>query len=130
VANSRELAESLGRVLAEHRGGDVLLIDLAATAGWTDWFVIATATSSTHLRGLARFADEWAAEAGVDRRGRPSIADDEEWVLIDLGDIVVHLMTERARSFYELDKLWFQAPHIAVAAPVSSGLPPGSATQG
>jgi ribosome-associated protein len=111
---SREEALALARVLADHKGSDVLVLDLAAQAGWTDFFVIATASSGTHLRSLARFADEYATTAGLSRLNRAFVAEDEEWALADFGVIVVHVMTERARAFYELEKLWFQAAAIKV----------------
>jgi ribosome-associated protein len=121
VATSRNHAFGIGRLVAEHRGGDVALLDVAAQSGWTDWFVIATATSVAQLRGLARFIDEYAQEAGIQMRGGTSIPDEEEWVLLDLGDIVVHLMTERARTFYELERLWFQAEVTRLEAPKAAG---------
>jgi ribosome-associated protein len=116
VLNSRDTAFGLARVLAEHRGEGCLVLDLGAASGWTDFFVIATATSSAHMRGLLRFVDEYVAQNGITRLNTPRVSDDEEWVLFDLGDVVVHLMTAQARSFYELEKLWFQAP----ASPVSA----------
>ena len=116
ASDSRTKALGLARVLADHKGGDVLALDLAAQAGWTDYFVIATASSGTHLRSLARFADERAAELGLGRINRSSLAEDEEWALADYGDVVVHVMTERARAFYELEKLWFQSKATRVEA--------------
>ena len=113
--NSGEAALALAGLLAEHKGGDVVVLDVAAQAGWTDRFVIATATSSAHLRGLARFIDEEVSRLGLQRLRRGSLADDDEWLLIDLGSVVVHVMTERARSFYELEKLWFQSSITRVA---------------
>ena len=115
--SSAASALALASALAEHKGGDVVILDVAAQAGWTDFFVIATATSSTHLRGLARSLDEASAQLGLRRLGRGSLADDDEWLLVDLGTIVVHVMTEAARSFYELEKLWFESPATRVAAP-------------
>lgn len=120
MAISQDQASAIGTLLAEHRGGDVTLLDMASLSGWTDWFVIATATSVTHLRGMARRVEEYAALQGLQARGGASIGDEEEWVLLDLGDVVVHLMTERARGFYELEKLWFQAEAIKIAPPVAA----------
>ena len=117
MATSRDLAFAMGGLLAEHKGDSVVLLDMATQSGWTDWFVIATASSVAHLRGLARHIEEYAASEGFKARSSASISDDEEWVLLDFGDIVVHLMIERARQFYELEKLWFQAPSLSIEAP-------------
>jgi ribosome-associated protein len=117
---SDETALALARILADHNGADVVVLDVAEQAGWTDRFVIATATSSAHLRGLARFVDEELARLGLARLNRSSFSEDDEWLLVDLGAIVVHIMTERARSFYELEKLWFQSPATKVG-PSSGG---------
>ena len=113
--NSGDTALALARILADHNGADVVVLDVAAQAGWTDCFVIATATSSAHLRGLARFVDEELAKLGLARLNRSSFSEDEEWLLIDLGNVVVHIMTEQARSFYELEKLWFQSAATRVS---------------
>jgi len=115
--DSGSVALELASTLAEHKGGDVVVLDVAQQAGWTDRFVIATATSTAHLRGLARFVDEKLADLKLDRLNRSSLSDDDEWLLLDLGGVVVHVMTQRARDFYELEKLWFQSPPTRVASP-------------
>jgi ribosome-associated protein len=122
VHNSKQDAMAIASLLADHRGGDVVVLDLATQAGWTDYFVIATATSSTHMRGLARFVDEYADQERLQRLNRPRVADDDEWILVDLVTVVVHIMTENSRSFYELEKLWFQseAVHVAASAALSA----------
>lgn len=114
VPNSGEAALSLAATLADHKSLDVVVLDVSAQASWTERFVVATATSLAHLRGLARFIDEELPGLGLARLRRGSAADDDEWLLIDLGGIIVHLMTESARSFYELEKLWFQSPAVRV----------------
>jgi ribosome-associated protein len=112
---SEKAAMELAQVLTDHSASDVVVLDVAAQAGWTDRFVIATATSSAHLRGLGRFVEEKVHELGLQRLGKGVAADDDdEWLLIDLGIVVVHLMTERSRSFYELEKLWFESPVLKV----------------
>ncbi len=114
---SAEAARAIAAAIADHKGGEVVVLDVSSLAGWTDRFVIATATSSVHLRGLERVAVEEAAGLGLDRLRKGSSAEDDEWLLVDLGIVVVHLMTERARGFYELEKLWFQAAAERVAPP-------------
>lgn len=110
---TREAAVQLGKLIAEHRGQDVKVLDLSGRNSWTDYFVIATATSSTHSRGLQRHIHEALKETGLEiRPTKRRIPDGDEWILIDLGQVIVHLMTSAARSFYDLEKLWYGAPDL------------------
>lgn len=106
-----DTARKLATVIAEHKGQNVIVLDLRALHTWTDFFVISTVTSSTHQQGLQRHIKEFAQAEQIDilRRQRKAPAEDE-WNLIDMGTIVVHLMTEKARSFYDLERLWSEAP--------------------
>jgi ribosome-associated protein len=120
-------AQELGELLRDHNGKDVVVIDLRGLNSWTDFFVIATVTSNTHVQGLLRHIKEFAREKDVDifrgqghGRGRqhgkvqssalpsalPAALPDNEWNLVDMGNIIVHLMSERTRAFYELERLW------------------------
>jgi ribosome-associated protein len=110
-------ALALGELLREHKGADVKVLDLRGLCGWTDFFVIATVTSNAHLQGLERYIKEFARGEGIEilRRSRKppagaGSAAPDEWCLVDLGAIVVHLMSSQARSFYELERLWNAAP--------------------
>ncbi|QQO11140.1 ribosome silencing factor [Breznakiella homolactica] len=100
-------AVELGRLIQDHRGGDVVVMDLRELHMWTDFFVVATVTSSAHLAGLQRHIKDFCVQNSIEivRRHKKVPAGDE-WSLIDLGNIVVHLMTSKARSFYELERLW------------------------
>jgi len=131
------LAMELGKLLDEHKGGNVVVMDLRSLNSWTDFFVIATVTSNTHLGGLQRHVKDFVQEKGLEilRRSRkpeknagkdsadPYSAElrSDEWCLLDLGSIVVHLMSPRLRSFYELERLWSSAPLIFNAQGQSSG---------
>ncbi len=103
-------AVAIGKLLSDHKGIDVVVLDLSGLNAWTDYFVIATVTSSTHLKGLQNHVKDYGSETGVEilRRQR-KVASDDEWNLIDMGSIVVHLMTARSRAFYELERLWSPA---------------------
>jgi ribosome-associated protein len=105
----REAVE-LGKLLSDAQGGDVVVLDMGNLNFWTDFFIIATVTSNTRLWGMERHIKEYAKERGIDilrRSRRPEIED--EWRLLDLGGIVIHLMTARTRAFYELERLWSAA---------------------
>jgi len=113
AVNDKDTALGLGTLLVEHKGENVVVMDLRGICGWTDFFVIATVTSSVHLQGLQRHIRDFCADHGVEiiRRHRRS-APDDEWQLVDLGNIVVHLMSTQARSFYELERLWSEADFL------------------
>jgi ribosome-associated protein len=100
-------ASALGKFIEEHRGKDVVVLDLRELNIWTDYFVIATVSSHTHMQGLHRQIREFIRSLGADTLGgHRRISGEDEWDLLDLGNIVIHLMTEKARAFYELERLW------------------------
>jgi ribosome-associated protein len=96
----------LGRLLQEHKGEDVSLLDLREINNWTDFFIIATVTSKTHMEGLERHIKEFCRENNLDIIGHSRKGEDDQWRLIDLGRAVIHLMNKTAREFYDLERLW------------------------
>ena len=106
-----KLVRDLGGLLQDHKGADVLVLDIRQINDWTDFFVIATAASNTHLDGLERHVKEFCSERNIEilRKSRRPAAEDG-WRLIDLGRAVVHLMSAQARDFYELERLWSSPP--------------------
>jgi len=103
-------AASLGSLLQEHNGQNVCVLDLRGINNWTDFFVIATATSKTHIDGLEKHIKEFCHENKIEIFGSSRRDSDDEWRLLDLGTIIIHLMTSGAREFYELEKLWADIP--------------------
>jgi len=116
-------ALELGKLLADHNGLNVVVMDMRSLNFWTDFFIITTVTSNTHLSGLERHIKDYTHEKGMEilhRSKRPdkkidlasSELSSEEWSLLDLGGIVIHLMTAKIRNFFELERLWSAAPII------------------
>ena len=105
-----ETASALAGLLGDHKGSDVLALDLRQMGAWTDFFVIATASSDAHMDGLERHVKEFCAERGIEilRRSRRPDGEDE-WRIIDLGAAVIHLFSRRAREFYDLERLYSMA---------------------
>jgi ribosome-associated protein len=113
-ADDRTTALELAALIKDHRGEAVVVMDLRDMNYWTDFFVIATVTSSAHLEGLQRHIRDYVREKGIEtlthhRKTNP----DDGWNLTDLGNIVIHLMSEKSRSFYELERLWSAAAIIS-----------------
>jgi len=122
VSNSQSLAFAIASILAEHKAQDVLVLDLREIAGWTDFFVLGSSSSITHMRGLTRFVEEYLESEKISSHNRPVASDDESWLLQDMGDVVVHIMSREARNFYELEKLWYKAKVYSLSAGESAGI--------
>lgn len=109
-------AVAIAELLVEHQAEETVVLDVSRTSGWTDYFVIATTRSHAHLRGVLRHLNAALRRLGAGRRGAGHslrrAPDDSGWVLVDLGDVVIHLMMEEQRRFYELERLWFHSPTV------------------
>ena len=83
----------------------MVVLDLRGLNDATDFFVIASGTSTRHVKSIADEVVKFAKRAGVMPLGVEG-EKEAEWVLVDLGDIVVHVMLPRIREFYGLERLW------------------------
>ena len=104
--NSLELAHTVVEAIEEMKGESILLLDLQGISMVTDYFVIATGRSDRQLKALARAVTELA-----DHKRSTGIRDLDQqatsgWVLLDLGEVIVHLVIGWQRDCYGLEKLW------------------------
>jgi ribosome-associated protein len=93
--------------------GNVLVLDLQEHTPVTDFFVIATGGTRVQIRAITEAIEEALKEAGVSRP-RTEGRDDGRWVLLDFGDVVVHVFHADERAHYDLEGLWADAPRIEV----------------
>ncbi len=105
IAISREHAIKIAQLLAEHLAIDTTAIDVGEMSSWTNFFVICTVRSQTHLKGLTEHINEYFHANNIDKLNSFKNSSDQGWVLIDCGTIVIHLMTQEKREFYELENL-------------------------
>ncbi len=91
--------------LEDKRANDVDVLDVSGKTMMADYFVVTHSTSSMHLRALADGVIE-AMEKLAGQRARREGQNDANWVLLDYGDIVVHIFTEEARGVYDVESLW------------------------
>jgi len=106
-----ESLKKLMRLILEKKGSDPVILDMRKTPIPTDYFVVVTANSRVHMRTLRDSIVEF-----LKLNGLPLIyydkGDEYEWLLIDAGDVVIHIFTERGREFYDLEGLWIDADRI------------------
>ncbi|MEC8103432.1 MAG: ribosome silencing factor [Thalassolituus sp.] len=111
---TEQIKELVIDALEDMKAQNITVLDVRGRTSVTDWMVIANGTSNRHVTAVAGNVEEKAKHAGLKPNGTEgrSAAD---WVLIDLIDVVVHVMTEQARHFYDLERLWGETPDAGQA---------------
>jgi len=99
------LLETVHAAVAELKAKDVVEIDVRGKSSVTDYMIIASGTSSRHVKSIADEVVRFAKRLDVQPLGVEGERE-AEWVLVDLGDVVVHVMLPRVREFYALERLW------------------------
>lgn len=103
--NTNQLTKLAVGALEDVKGVDIQVIDVSGLTSVTDHLVIATGTSSRHVKALAQSVIEKALEAGVRPLSSQGL-EQGEWALVDLNGVVVHTLQAAARAHYQLEKLW------------------------
>ena len=112
--NSLETALLAAEAADGKKAGDLLVLDLTGLTGIADYFVICSAGSTTQMGAIADGIGHALAGEGI----RPSHLEggaEATWLLMDYGDVVVHIFDEQARAYYSLDRLWGDAPRIPLS---------------
>ncbi len=100
-----QVKDQVVAALEDIKGHDIRVIDIADISDFADFMVVASGTSDTHVKALARSASDSLRKQGVKPLNQDG-ADVGEWVLVDFGDVVLHVMRPEVREYYDLEKLW------------------------
>ena len=106
-----EIAGIAAKALDDKKARDVKILKTAEQTVIADYFVICNGTSSTHIKALVDEVDRRLSEAGEPPIRREGLRSDI-WVLIDLGSVIVHVFTDEARRFYNLERLWSDSEEV------------------
>lgn len=123
---SLQLAELAARIADDNRAKDIKILDLRGLTSVFDFFVIATGGSVRQLHAIADEIEMAAKETLNDRKLGLEGYSQGGWVLIDFGDVVIHLFDGAAREYYALEDLWGQAPVVPFTSTGSLGVAPGT----
>ena len=113
----KEIAAIAAKALDDKKARDIKVLATAEQTVLADYFVICNGTSSTHIKALVDEVDKQLSEAGEPPVRREGLRSDI-WVLMDFGCVIVHVFTDDARKFYDLERLWSDAEIVE-----SSSLP-------
>jgi nicotinate-nucleotide adenylyltransferase len=105
LMNSEQLKDQVVEALENIKGQDIKVIDIADISDFADYMVVVSGTSDTHVKALAREASDHLRRQGQNPLNEDG-ADVGEWVLVDFGDVVLHVMRPEVREYYDLEKLW------------------------
>jgi ribosome-associated protein len=114
--DSKLFAEKIADLIFNKKGYDVRIIDLRSLATFSDFFVICSADSDTQVKAIADEIDKSLRDEGIKcwhKEGYMALS----WVLLDYVDVVVHVFKKDAREFYNIEKLWGDAPSIEIMDP-------------
>lgn len=100
-----QIKDQVIAALEDVKGQDLRVIDITDISDFADYMIVASGTSDTHVKALARNASDTMRKQGVKPIGEDG-ADVGEWVLVDFGDVVLHVMRPEVREYYDLEKLW------------------------
>jgi ribosome-associated protein len=118
-ADARERALLCVRFALEKKAYDLVLMEVAALTSIADYFLICTGRSDVQVQAIAQSVEENLERLGIrplSIEGLPR----GQWVLMDYGDVLVHIFYEPVREFYDLERLWARAPRVSLPEPYSS----------
>lgn len=119
MRNSRETALLTAEAADDKKASGILILDLQGLTYITDYFVICSGGNPAQVGAIADWIEQSLAKEGV----HPSHIEgqaDASWLLMDYGDVVVHIFDEQARVYYNLEKLWGDAPRVPLQLKVGS----------
>lgn len=114
--DSITLANRISELIFNKKGYDVKILDLKEVASFTDYFIICSADSDTQVKAIADEVDKSLRDQGMKswhKEGYRAL----NWVLLDYVDVVVHIFKKDVREYYNLEKLWGDAPVVEVEDP-------------
>lgn len=117
--NSDTLAQLCAKNALDKKALDLRILHITELSSLADYLVIATGTSDRHVQAIAEAVRVELKQKHDSAPIAIEGLDDGRWVLIDYGDVMVHIFQEDVRKFYDLEGLWIEAPEIEVAEQIS-----------
>ena len=107
----KQIAYEVTKALDAKKGMDIMLLKIDRVSSLADYFLICTGTSNTHVKTLCDYVEYTLEQLGEKMLGREGHRGNT-WELLDYGTIVIHVFTDEARKFYDLERLWADAENV------------------
>jgi len=110
---SKDLAIQAAKAALEKKALDVIILDLSGLTVIADYFVICSGESTTQVKAVAEFVEQAFANKRVKPLGIEGAAH-SHWILLDYGDVIIHVFEKETRAYYNLEKLWMDAKVVEI----------------
>ena len=111
----KQIAAIAAEALEEKKASDIKILKTAEQTVLADYFVICSGSTAPHIKALVDEVDKQLSEAGEPPIRREGLRSDI-WVLMDFGSVIVHVFTEEARKFYNLERLWSDSQEVTLSS--------------
>ena len=111
--NIKENVKKIYKAIDDKKAIDITIIDIAGVSVVADYFIIASASNPNQLEAILDAADKVMGEQGITPKQIEG-GKNSPWILMDYGDIIVHLFTEEGRDFYDIERIWRDGEAIDV----------------
>ena len=108
------MAVKAAQIAIDKKANDTIVLQLKDLSTIADYFVICSGDNPAQIKAIAEAIDDYFSKKNMSRLGREGMGF-AHWVLIDYGDIVVNIFNEETRGYYDLEKMWIDAPRVPVA---------------
>lgn len=113
-----QMVSTAVKALDDKKARDIRVLHTADQTVLADYFIVCNGTSSTHIKALVDEVEKQLSEAGEPPIRREGMRSDQ-WVLIDFGCVIVHVFTDEARKFYNLERLWSDSVQVDISSLLS-----------
>ena len=114
TVQAKEMAKIAYHALDEKKGEDIRIIDIAGISVLADYFIIANGSSESQVQAMVDNVEEEMHKAGYSLKQREGYGSGN-WVLLDFGDVIVHVFDKENRLFYDLERIWRDGKNIGIA---------------
>ena len=118
MEDGRRIVEMAAAKADDKKADDIKIIDVTGVSMLADYYLVCSGQTSVKVRAIAQHIEEELTNAGVRRYGMEGMADGQ-WVLLDFGTCIVHIMRQQEREFYNLERLWSQG-HVESWVPTAN----------
>ncbi|HEX9867953.1 MAG TPA: ribosome silencing factor [Candidatus Tectomicrobia bacterium] len=127
--STEEKTTLISQIVADKKAIDVVVLDMADASSITDYFLICSGGSQRQVQAIADAIGEQLKQAGITSLGVEGYREGH-WILMDYGDVIVHVFSQETREFYDLERLWANAPKIDLSRETAGVTPHHGASVG